>query len=126
MATLAVLRHEEGIYVDAERLVPIYHGRAKREAEAVLERAIEDLASRLREIQLQFDEADAQALVRSVRLVARMAERLGMTSFTTVANDLIATTEAGDGTAQAATLARLLRVADRAVTALWDLRDMTM
>ncbi len=126
MAKLAVLRHEEGICVDAERLVEIYCGRAKREAEEVLQRGIEDLASRVTEVQRHYDEGERQSLVRSARLAARMAEKLGMTSFTTVTRDLIAATEAADGPAQAATLARLLRIVDRSVTAIWDLRDMTM
>jgi hypothetical protein len=126
VAILAVLRHEEGICVDAERLVAIYCGRAKRDAEEVLQRGIEDMASRVTEIQRHFDEGNRPSLIRSARMAARMADKLGMTSFSAVAGDLIAATEAVDGPAQAATLARLLRIVDRSVTAIWDLRDMTM
>jgi hypothetical protein len=123
---LAILRHDEGIRVDAERLVLVYDGRGKREAEDLLQRGIEDLTARVTEIQRHFDDGDGLALVRSARLAARMADRLGMTSFTAVARDLIAATEAADRPAQAATLARLMRIAERSVTAIWDLRDMTM
>lgn len=126
MAVLAILRHDEGICLDAERLVTVYCGRSKREAEELLQRGIEDMTSRMTEIQRHFDEGEGPALVRSARLAARMAERLGMTSFTTVARDLILATEAADRPAQAATLARLMRIVDRSVTAIWDLRDMTM
>ncbi len=126
MAILAVLRHEEGISVDAERLVAIYCGRPKRDAEEVLQRGIEDLAARVTDIQRHFDEGEREAIVRSARSAARMAQKLGMTSFSAVACDFIAATEAADRPAQAATLARLLRIVDRSVTAIWDLRDMTM
>lgn len=126
MAILAILRHDEGICMDAERLVLVYCGRSKREAEELLQRGVEDLTSRVTEIQRHFDEGDGPTLVRSARLAARMADKLGMTSFTTVARDLIVATEAADRPAQAATLARLLRIVDRSVTAIWDLRDMTM
>lgn len=126
MAILAILRHDEGIRVDAERLVAVYCGRSRCEAEEILQRGIEDLTSRVTEIQRHFDEGDGPALVRGARLAARMADRLGMTSFTSVACDLIVATEAADRSAQAAILARLLRIVDRSVSAIWDLRNMTM
>lgn len=126
MKNLAVLRHDEGIRVDAERLVTIYAGRSKREAEAVLQRGIEDLAARVADMQRHFEVADWPALIRSARFAARMAEPLGMASFRIVAQDLIRATAAEDGPARAATMARLLRIADRSVTAIRDLRDMTM
>ena len=126
MTILAVLRHDEGIRVDAERLVSLYAGRSKREAEEVLQRGIEDIAARLTEMQRHFDAADWPALIRSARFAARMAEPLGMASFSLVAQDLVRSTVAVDAPARAATMARLRRIADRSVTAIRDLRDMTM
>ena len=126
MKNLAILRHDEGIRVDAERLVTIYAGRSKREAEEVLQRGIEDLGARLAEMQRHFDAGDWPALIRSARFAARMAEPLGMASFSQVARDLAGATIAADGPARAATMARLLRIAARSVTAIRDLRDMTM
>jgi len=43
-----------------------------------------------------------------------------------VARDLIRVTEAGDMAAQAAVLARLERIGQRSLTAVWDLHDMTV
>lgn len=126
MRNLAVLRHDEGIRVDAERLVTIYAGRSKREAEEVLQRGIEDLAARVADMRRHFDEADWPALIRSARFAVRMAEPLGMASFSLVAQDLIRATGAADGPARAATMARLLRIAERSATAIRDLRDMTV
>lgn len=126
MTKLAVLRHEEGIRVDAERLVGIYAGRTRRDAEEVLRRGLEDMALRVEEIRRHVGAGDRVALMRSVRLAERMAEPMGMASFIAVARDLHTATDAGDGPAQAATLARLLRVADRSLSAICDLRDMTM
>lgn len=126
MRNLAVLRHDEGIRVDAERLVTIYAGRSKREAEEVLQRGIEDLAARVADMQRHFGETDWPALIRSARFAARMAEPLGMASFSLVAQDLIRATGAADGPARAATMARLLRIAERSATAIRDLRDMTV
>lgn len=126
MKNLAILRPDEGIRVDAERLVAIYAGRTKREAEEVLQRGIEDIAARLTEMQRHFDAGDWPALIRSTRFAARMAEPLGMASFSHVARDLAGATISADGPARAATMARLQRIAARSVTAIRDLRDMTM
>ena len=122
MTTLAILRHDEAIRVDAACLVAIYVGRAKAEAEEVLGRGIEELAARVAEITLHHDRGNRVGLVRSTRL----AGRLGMKSFTRVAGDLIAAAESGDRPGQAAIHARLLRIVARSETALLDLRDMTM
>lgn len=126
MATLAVLRHDEGIRVDAERLVAIYAGRGKREAEDILQRGIEAFTVRVVDIQRHFGLSDWAALVQSARLACRLADRLGMASFVAVAGDLVRATEAADQAAQAATLARLMRIVDRSVTAIHDLREMTV
>lgn len=126
MATLAVLRHDEGIRVDAERLVAIYAGRGKREAEDILQRGIAALSARMTDIRRQFEADDGPAMVQSLRLACRIAGTLGMPSFIAVAGDLIRATEAADCAARAATLARLMRIADRSVTAIRDLRDMTV
>lgn len=126
MATLAVLRHDEGIRVDAGRVAMIYAGRSRREAEEILQRGIEGLVARVARMQRHFDAADRPALVRSARFAVRMADQLGMASFGLVAQDLIRATEAQDGPAEAATLARLLRIVNRSVSAIHDLRDMTM
>ncbi len=126
MTTLAILRHEEAIRVDAACLVAIYVGRAKAEAEEVLGRGIEELAARVAEITLHHDRGNRVGLVRSTRLAVRLAGRLGMKSFTRVAGDLIAAAESGDRPGQAAIHARLLRIVARSEAALLDLRDMTM
>ncbi|HQU66838.1 MAG TPA: hypothetical protein PLI43_01435 [Albidovulum sp.] len=126
MATLAVLRHDEGIRVDAGRVAMICAGRSRREAEEILRRGIEGLVARVVRMQRHYDAADRAALVRSARFAGRMADQLGMTSFGIVAQDLIRATEAEDEPAAAATLARLLRIVNRSVSAIHDLRDMTM
>ncbi|MCA0273209.1 MAG: hypothetical protein LCH69_14275 [Proteobacteria bacterium] len=126
MATLAVLRHDEGIRVDAGRVAMIYAGRSRRDAEDILQRGIEGLVTRVIRMQQHYDAADRASLVRSARFAVRMADQLGMTSFGLVAEDLIRATEAEDEPAAAATLSRLLRIVNRSVSAIRDLRDMTM
>ncbi|WP_413872704.1 hypothetical protein [Albidovulum sp.] len=126
MATLAVLRHDEGVRLDPDRLVALYSDLGEAGAEQVVCRAMEELAGRLTEIQRFADDGDVAAMARSARLLAKVAEQIGMLTFARVAGDVLRATAAGDRTAQAATLARLVRIGDRSLNAVWDLRDMTI
>src|SRR5690606_39488732 len=87
---------------------------------------MEELAARLTEIRRFADEGNPAAMRRSTRLLIRVAEQVGMLTFARVAGDVLRATDAGDPAAQAATLARLLRIGDRSLNAVWDLRDRTV
>ena len=126
MATLAVLRYDEGVRLDPDRLVALYSDLGEAGAEQVVCRAMEELAARLTEIRRVADEGNPAAMRRSARLLIRVAEQVGMLTFARVAGDVLRATDAGDPAAQAATLARLLRIGDRSLNAVWDLRDRTV
>lgn len=123
---VGVLRHEEGVRVDAERLARLCAARSPRDAGEVLHSWLHDIAARIDDIGRHVAADDGAALIRSVRIAVRIAEPMGMASFVAVAQDLVAATRAGDRPAQAAVFARLRRVADRSLTAICDLRDMTV
>jgi hypothetical protein len=126
VGTLAVLRHNEGVRLDPDRLVALYSDLGEKGAERVICRATEELAARLREVQRLVDEGNGAAMQRSARLLIRVAEQVGMLTFARVAGDVLRATDAGDASAQAATLARLVRIGDRSLNAFWDLRDQTL
>ena len=126
MGTLAVLRHNEGVRLDPDRLVALYSDLGEAGVEQVVCRAMEELAGRLTEIQRFADDGDIAAMTRSARLLVKVAEQIGMLTFARVAGDVLRATAAGDRAAQSATLARLVRIGDRSLNAVWDLRDMTI
>ncbi|MDW4549679.1 hypothetical protein R5H32_09970 [Defluviimonas sp. D31] len=126
MTKLAVLHHEEGVRVDPDCLVALYAELGEVGAERVLGRAMEELNARLTEMQRFVDEGRTAQLTRSARLLIKVAEQIGMPSFARVADDVVRATEAGDNAAQAATLARLIRIGDRSLNAVCDLRDLTV
>ncbi|MGB3316720.1 MAG: hypothetical protein WBB85_20170, partial [Albidovulum sp.] len=95
-------------------------------AEQVMLRAMKDLNARLSEMQQQAEADDSEALMKSARRLVKVADQIGMTTFAVVALDVIDATKASNSVAQAATLARLLRIGDRSLNAVWDLRDMTL
>ncbi len=126
MAKLAVLRHEEGVRLNPECLVALYAELGEAGAEQVMCRTMDEMNARLMEVQRFADEGDGPALRRSARLLAKVASQIGMTTFATVAADVVSASEASDHAGLAATVARLLRIGDRSLTAVWDLRDMTI
>ena len=65
------------------------------------------------------------ALIRCGRALARAATGLGLVTLAQVAQEVVAASLAGDAAARAATLARLERVGDRSLHAIWDLQDVT-
>lgn len=126
VSVLAILRHEEGVRLDPDPLVALYSALGESGAERVIGRAMEELAARLSEMLKHEDEGRSDLLVRSARLLAKVADQIGMATLAAVANDVVTTACAGDQTGQAATLARLVRIGERSLTAVWDLRDMTL
>ncbi|MFO1175636.1 MAG: hypothetical protein U1E48_10610 [Paracoccaceae bacterium] len=125
MPFLAVLRHEEGVRLDPDPLVALYSELGESGAERVLCRAMEDLRSRLSEILRHADEGRGTPVARTARQLGAVAAQIGLPTLARVAGDVVYSTEAGDPTAQAATLARLVRIGERSLSAVWDLRDMT-
>jgi hypothetical protein len=126
VAKLAVLQHEEGVRLNPDCLVALYEEMGENGAEQVVARAMRDLNGRLSEMQRYAEAGDADALIRSARFLIKVAEQIGMTTFAVVALDVIETAISGNTVAQAATLARLARIGDRSLNAVWDLRDMTV
>ncbi|MEZ5777493.1 MAG: hypothetical protein R3E44_03940 [Paracoccaceae bacterium] len=126
MARPEVLRHEEGVRLNAERLVALYAELGESGAERVIRDAMEELLARLTELRRFADGRNTSAVIRSTRLIAAVADQIGLTTLGAVARDVLRTTEAGDWPGHAATLARLLRIAERSLCAVWDLHGMTV
>lgn len=126
MGKLAVLRLDEGVRLDPDRIVALVSELGEDGAEQAVRRAIEELAGRLTELLRFVDEGDAVAMHRSARRLSKVAEQIGMLTLARIAGDVLRTADAGDVAAQAATLARLVRIADRSLNAVWDLRHLML
>lgn len=126
MAELAVLHHEEGVRLNPDCLVALYEALGEDGANQVVARVMRELNARLAELQRHAESDDLAALIRTARMLVKVADQIGMMTFARVAADVIAATEAGNSAARAATLARLQRIGDRSLNAVWKLRNMTV
>ena len=120
MAQISALVMSESVRVDARRLADIVAQLGEGSAHAVIGLALEQLATAL---------TDADGALRAGRTgdaaalaerMARLAWQIGLLSLAGVAMDLGAALDRDDPAALAAIHARLMRVGNRSLTAIWD------
>jgi hypothetical protein len=116
----------EVVRLDPDRLGALYRQLGAAAAEDVVCRAVEDLALRLSQSETQWHRQDWTGLRKGVRSVIGIADQVGMTALARVAGDVTRAIDMNDAVATAATLARLLRVGERSLTAVWDLQDLSI
>ncbi|MDW4498309.1 hypothetical protein R5H30_09990 [Sulfitobacter sp. D35] len=116
----------EAVNVDQDRLGALYAQLGEDGAEDVVCRAMEELALRLSHCMRLHAACDWDELRKCARSMIAIANQIGMHALSRVAGDVIECLDARDGIAAAATLARLLRVGEQSLTAIWDLQDLTI
>ncbi|TNH40059.1 hypothetical protein [Paracoccus haeundaensis] len=120
MAQISALAISEAVRVDSRRVAEIVAELGETSAQHVIGLALEQLAAALTAVDSALDDADlAQAAAHAERM-SRLAWQIGLLSLAGVAMDLGSTAERGDVPALAAIRARLLRVGNRSLTAIWD------
>ncbi|MEL6519533.1 MAG: hypothetical protein AAFQ66_01120 [Pseudomonadota bacterium] len=117
---------DETVRLDPDKLGALYFQLGETGAETVVCRAMEELAIRLKELSNLMAGDDFERMAKISRSLVGIAEQIGMTTLARVARDVSLCASRRDGPALAATLARLERIGDRSLTAIWDLQDLTV
>lgn len=123
---VTMLKQDETVRLDAERLEELYLQLGEAGAEDVVCRALEELAVRLSHTERCYREMRLEELRKSARSLIAIAEQIGMQLLAQVAKDVTVCVDEDDGIALAATLARLLRIGERSLSEVWDLQDMSI
>lgn len=126
MERVTVLQQTEFVRVDADRLGQLFAQLGERGAEDVVCRAMEELAARLSHADQQYRGGDLAALRKNSRSLVAIADQVGMYLLARVAQDVTSCIDVGDPVALAAVLARLVRVGERSLFAVWDLQDLSL
>ena len=121
---LLQIKPMENVIVDQDRLGALYAQLGEAGAEDVVCRALEELALRLSHSEMLFHQEGWVDLRQNTRSLIAIADQIGMTALSQVAQDVSHCIDRRDITALAATLSRLIRVGERSLTAIWDLPDL--
>lgn len=119
------LRLEEPARFNPERLEELCRKIGEVRAEAEVALALHRISDELPLLSGKLV-SDAQGFLLAVEAMARDAELIGMATLARVARSVLASHEVADPVALAATLARLERVGDRSIHAVWDLEDLSV
>ncbi len=120
------IRLSEPVSVDQDRLGALFAELGEAGAEDVVCRAMEELALRLSHCSRLHETGQWDDLRKCARSLVAISEQIDMLVLVRVANDVIDTIDARDIPAVSATLARLLRIGEQSLTAIWDLQDITI
>lgn len=116
---VTLLRQRETVRLDPDRLDDLFLKLGQNAAEDVVCRSLEELAARLTHVEASYREDRLDDLRKNVRSLAAIADQLGMPALTRVTHDVMYCLDQSDPVAQAATLARLLRVGETSLTEIW-------
>lgn len=120
------LHHNEIVRLDRTQLEHLYLQLGPVRADKDVGQTLEDLAIELSNVQKAHKQDDRDTLRDSVRGLIAIANKIGMTSLGRVARDVLDLSFTQDSAAYAATLARLERIGERSLIAVWDIQDMSI
>jgi len=123
---VTLLKQNEVVRLDSDRLEDLYNQLGEAGAEDVVCRALEELAVRLSHTERCYREGRRQDMRKSARSLVAISEQIGMLMLSRVATDVTVCADTGDTVALAATLSRLLRIGERSLSEIWDLQGMTI
>jgi hypothetical protein len=122
---VVALRPNDRVRQDAEPIATIYRNLGTTSAEQVVTRALTELAVTMSGLAAQVQARDLANMTRQLRRLQRMSENLGLVSLGLIAADVSACLERSDVTAFSAVWARLLRVAERSLSADRGIQGLT-
>ncbi|MDJ0825902.1 MAG: hypothetical protein QNJ16_10405 [Rhodobacter sp.] len=120
---VARLCHDEVVRLNADSLEAIYEEIGQDRGEVAISRAMEDLAALLVEAEAAWATGESAILRRHVAEVAGIAKRIGMPGLARVALDVDRICACPDDAALAAVVARMGRLGERSLIAVWDVQD---
>jgi len=123
---VAALVHEEAAQLNTGRLEEICQQLGYDGGEAAICAAMEDLATLLRRAGEVWRAADVDMLDLCARQIMAIADRIGMVTLARVAGDVAALCAGVDDAALGAAVARMMRLGDGSLLAVWQAQDPSL
>ncbi|WP_432450385.1 hypothetical protein [Aliiroseovarius marinus] len=126
MSMIDQLKHAEAVRLDRDQLETLFVQMGPQRADKEINQSLEDLAVALARVQKANQRGEIEDMQAGVRDLIRVAQKVGMVTLARVARDVLDLSKGTDGVAFAACLARLERIGEGSLIAVWDLQDMTL
>lgn len=126
MGNLVNLRPVELIFVDAGHLDALSPGGGEARANFVAHAALEEIAERVNKAEAAWQAGEFARLGRLARSLVGMSSEAGLETVSIVAREVARAAEGRDGHALAALVARLVRVSEGSLAALWDIPHLRL
>ena len=123
---VSVLRPSEPARFDPGALEDLCRDMGEAEAEALVARSLEEISEGLEALRQVRHGGHLVRRRRQLDTVVVAAGRIGMTGLADVGHAVQRALARGDQIVLAATMARLLRIGDRSIQAIWDLEDVSV
>lgn len=123
MMSVAVLKPAEQVSLDRGQLEVLYRQLGPIGADKVVHHALEELAALLASLPVEYRAGKMADLAAGGRALAAVAQQVGMTKLARVARDVADLATSHDAAALGAVVARLERIGDRSLVAVWDMAD---
>ncbi|MBO6867680.1 MAG: hypothetical protein JJ877_11615 [Thalassococcus sp.] len=111
------------VHVDTDRLKKLYGDRSARDTEELLCRSMEDIALRLARVDQLWRAGNMKGTHCEVQMLIHLASQTGLSDLGKVAQNLQGLLDGHDYVATASVLARLVRLGEMSLYALWDRAD---
>ena len=108
--------------LDPQRLDALFDQLGETGAEDIVCRALEELAARLSHAERCYREDRIADMRKSSRSLIAIADQVGMSLLARVAGHVTASIDQCDHVALAATFARLLRIGERSLCEIWEVK----
>jgi hypothetical protein len=119
-AAIAVLRCADRFQMNPTPVAGLFSEMPPHEAEGIICRALEDMASRLDQLHTARMAGDFDEIATPARRIGAVARQIGLTTLFDATEHLACAAQQKDTVAVGATLARLERAFDMAVSYVWD------
>lgn len=116
VAQVSVLHPHDTAYFAEDTLNELSRDLGPSVAENILCRALEDMAVRFAQIREEYSTGNERDLRKSVRSLIPIAGQIGLPGLAAIAQDVVICVDRGEGVALAATLCRLLRCGELAIS----------
>lgn len=124
MGNIIELRPDEPVRLDQDQLEMLVLQMGPQGADQMVSHAMEELAVLLARAERHHREGAVDRLREAVRALVAIAQKVGMTTLARVGRDVLYLAAGRDSAAYCAVLARLLRIGESSLVAVWDLQDM--